>query len=42
MQREDSIMLGDELTIEFITSSSKLISKKNKKVRAKYKTENIE
>ena len=42
LQREDSIMLGDELTIDLITSSSKLISKKNKKVRAKYKTENIE
>ena len=28
LQREDSIMLGDELSIDLKTSSSKLISKK--------------
>ncbi len=42
LQREESIMLGDELTIDLRTSSSKLISKSNKKVRVKYKTENME
>ena len=35
-------MLGDELTIDLNTSSSKLISKNNEKVRAKYNTESIE
>ena len=38
LQREDSIMLGDELTIDLKTSSSKLTSKNNEKVRAKYNT----
>ena len=38
MQREDNIMLGDELTIDFKTGLSKLISNSNQKVRAKYNT----
>ena len=42
LKRDDSIMLGDELTIDLNTSSSKLISKNNEKVRAKYNTESIE
>ena len=39
LEREDSIMLGDELSIDLKTSSSKLISKNNEKVKAKYNTE---
>ena len=42
LEREDSIMLGDELTIDLKTSSSKLISKNDTKVRAKYKTEDTQ
>ena len=42
LKRTDGIMLGDELTIDLKTSSSKLISKNNEKVRAKYDAENIE
>ena len=42
LQREDSVMLGDELSIDLKTSSSKLTSKSNEKVRAKYKTEKKE
>ena len=41
LQREDSIMLGDELSIDLKTSSSKLTSKKNQKVRVKYNSEKI-
>ena len=32
-------MLGDELSIDLKTSSSKLTSKKNEKVRVKYNSE---
>ena len=39
LQREDSIMLGDELSIDLKESSSKLTSKNDEKVRAKYNTE---
>ena len=39
LQREDSVMLGDELSIDLKTSSSKLTSKKNQKVRVKYNSE---
>ena len=42
LQREDSIMLGDELSIDLKTSSSKLTSKNNEKVRAKYNTEKVD
>ena len=42
LQKEDSIMLGDELSIDLKTSSSKLTSKKNQKVRVKYNSEKIE
>ena len=42
LQREDSIMLGDELSIDLKTSSSKLTSKKNEKVRVKYNSEKID
>ena len=42
LQREDSVMLGDELSIDFKTSSSKLTSKKNEKVRVKYNSKKIE
>ena len=42
LQREDSVMLGDELSIDLKTSSSKLTSKKNEKVRVKYNSEKIE
>ena len=34
-------MLGDELTIDLKTSSSKLTSKNNEKVKAKYNTEKL-
>ena len=37
--KEDSIMLGDELSIDLLTSSSKLTSKKDKKVSVKYNSE---
>ena len=39
LQKEDSIMLGDELSIDLKTSSSKLTSKNNQKVRVKYNSE---
>ena len=42
LQREDSVMLGDELSIDLKTSSSKLTSKKNEKVRVKYNSKKIE
>ncbi len=42
LQREDSMMLGDELSIDLKTSSSKLTSKNNEKVRAKYNTEKVD
>ena len=42
LQREDSIMLGDELSIDLKTSSSKLTSKNNEKVKAKYNTEKVD
>ena len=42
LQREDSIMLGDELSIDLKTSSSKLTSKKNEKVSVKYNSNKIE
>ena len=42
LKREDSIMLGDELSIDLKTSSSKLTSKKNEKVRVKYNSEKID
>ena len=42
LQREDSIMLGDELSIDLKTSSSKLTSKNNEKVRAKYNTDKVD
>ena len=42
LQREDSIMLGDELSIDLKASSSKLTSKNNEKVRAKYNTEKLD
>ena len=41
LQREDSKMLGDELTIDLKTSTSKLTSNKNQKVRVKYNTEEV-
>ena len=42
LQREDSMMLGDELSIDLKTSSSKLTSKNNEKVKAKYNTEKVD
>ena len=42
LQREDSMMLGDELSIDLKTSSSKLTSKNNEKVRAKYNTDRVD
>ena len=42
LQREDSMMLGDELSIDLKTSSSKLTSKNNEKVRAKYNTDKVD
>ena len=42
LQRKDSIMLGDELSIDLKTSSSKLTSKNNEKVKAKYNTKKID
>ena len=35
-------MLGDELSIDLKASSSKLTSKNNEKVRAKYNTEKLD
>ena len=42
LQRKDSIMLGDELSIDLKTNSSKLTSKNNEKVKAKYNTKKID
>ena len=42
LQREDSMMLGDELSIDLKTSSSKLTSKNNEKVKTKYNTEKVD
>ena len=42
LQREDSMMLGDESSIDLKTSSSKLTSKNNEKVRAKYNTDKVD
>ena len=42
LQRKDSIMLGDELHIDLKTRTSKLTSKNNEKVKAKYNTKKID
>ena len=41
-QQWAGIMLGDELSIDLKTSSSKLTSKNNEKVKAKYNTEKVD